>query len=60
MGSLPTGEKIHVHAHCHSCIEKEWPDGDIVELNDEGKTRLLSQSWVIEGKYYFTWCSEPC
>jgi len=49
-----SGEKqngSHIHAHCRGCIEKEWPDGDILELDDEGTTHLLSQSWVIEGKY---------
>ena len=38
-----SGEKqngSHICAHCHKCIEKEWPDGDILELNDEGKTQL--------------------
>jgi hypothetical protein len=48
------GEKqngSHIRAHCRGCIEKERPDGDILELDDEGKTQL-SQSWVIEGKYH--------
>ena len=47
-----SGEKqngSHIRAHCRGCIEKERPDGDIVELDDEGKPKLLSQSWVIEG-----------
>lgn len=43
----------HVCAHCRGCIEKERPNGDIAELDDEGKITLsLSQSWVTEGKYY--------
>ena len=49
-----SGEKqngSHIRAHCRGCIEKERPDGDILELDDEGKAQL-SQSWVIEGKYH--------
>ena len=48
-----SGEKqngSHLRAHCRGCIEKERPDGDIVELDDEGKPKLLTQLWVIEGK----------
>jgi hypothetical protein len=50
-----SGEKqngSHVHTHCRGCIEKERPNRDIAELDDEGRIKLLSQSWVIEGKYY--------
>ena len=42
----------HVRAHCRGCIEKEWPDGDMVELDADGKPKLSSQSWVIEGTYH--------
>jgi len=51
-GHFLSGEKqneSHIRAHCRGCIENERPDGDIVELDDEGKPKLLSQSWVIEG-----------
>jgi hypothetical protein len=47
------GEKqngSHIRAYCRGCIEKERPAGDIVELDDGGKNRLLPQPWVIEGK----------
>jgi len=51
-----SGEKqngSHVRAHCRGCIKKERPDGDIVELDDKGKPKLLSQSqWVIEGNLH--------
>jgi hypothetical protein len=54
-GHFLTGEKqngSHVRAHCCGCIEKERPVGDVVELDDDGKPKLSSQSWVIEGKYH--------
>ncbi|KAF8164788.1 ribonuclease H-like domain-containing protein [Crassisporium funariophilum] len=38
----------HVRAHCQGCIEKERPAEEVVELDDDGKPKLLSQSWVIE------------
>ena len=50
-----SGEKqngSHTHAHWHGCIEKERPDGDTVELDDEGKPKLLAQSWVIKGNFH--------
>ncbi|RDB26063.1 hypothetical protein Hypma_006484 [Hypsizygus marmoreus] len=46
-----TGEKqnqSHARAHCRGCIEKHRPDGAIVELDDSGKPKLSSESWVIE------------
>ncbi|KAF8233794.1 hypothetical protein L208DRAFT_1377167 [Tricholoma matsutake] len=46
-----TGEKqngSHVCAHCRSCIEKQCPDGEITELDDDGKPKLMSESWVVE------------
>ncbi len=39
----------HVRAHCHGCIEKQRPDGVVVDLDDDGKTGH-SESWVIDGK----------
>ena len=48
-----TGErqnKSHVRAHCRGCIEKERPENEAIELDDDGRPKLSSQSWVIEGK----------
>ena len=56
-----SGEKqngSHICAHCCGCIEKEQPDGDILELDDEGKTQL-SQSWIVEGKYCLLGAQSP-
>ena len=56
-----SGEKqngSHIHAYCHGCIKKEWPDRDILELDDEGKTQL-SQSWIVEGKYCLLGAQSP-
>ncbi|KAF8883353.1 hypothetical protein CPB84DRAFT_1850995 [Gymnopilus junonius] len=50
-GHFLTGGKqngSHSHAHCRGCIEKERPVGDEIELDDDGKPKLSSQSWVIE------------
>lgn len=46
------GEKqngSHTRAHCRGCIEKQRPLGEIVELDEDGNTELLSDSWVIAG-----------
>ncbi|KAG6908652.1 hypothetical protein DXG01_003745 [Tephrocybe rancida] len=41
----------HVHAHCRGCIEKCFPDGEVVELDDMGKPTLSSESWVKQGPH---------
>ncbi|KAF8964926.1 ribonuclease H-like domain-containing protein [Flammula alnicola] len=38
----------HIRAHCRGCIEKCRPAGSIVELDDEGNSKLSSESWVVE------------
>ena len=46
------GEKqngSHNRAHCRGCVEKHRPDGASIELDDEGNTKLSSESWVVEG-----------
>jgi hypothetical protein len=40
----------HVCVHCCGCIENEQPVTDLVELDDDGKPKLSSQSWVIESR----------
>ena len=51
------GEKqngSHLRAHCCGCVEKHRPDGAIIELDDEGNTKLSSVSWVVEGMTLLT------
>ena len=48
-----TGErqnKSHIWVHCCGCIEKECLENKAIELDNDGKPKLSSQSWVIEGK----------
>ena len=43
------GEKqngLHTQAHWQGCIEKEHLLGEIVKLDENGNTKLLSESWV--------------
>ncbi len=49
------GEKqngSHLRAHCLGCIEKQRPAGVAIEFDDEGKAKLLLESWVTEGEYH--------
>ncbi|KAL0564419.1 hypothetical protein V5O48_017626 [Marasmius crinis-equi] len=38
----------HAIAYCRACIEKRRPSGTAIELDDEGKPILSTQSWVVE------------
>ena len=41
----------HIRAHCHGCIERKRPAGDIVEYDENGNPKLVStNAWVVEGK----------
>ncbi|KAG6861616.1 hypothetical protein C0995_014055 [Termitomyces sp. Mi166 len=38
----------HLHAHCLGCLEKHHPDGEVLELDSNGFSKLSSESWVTE------------
>jgi len=44
--------RSHVQAHCHGCIETRHPPGEVVELDEDGNPKILSESWVIAGQYH--------
>ena len=40
----------HQRAHCRGCIEAKHPEGDPIQLDEDGKVDLASESWVIQGE----------
>ena len=55
------GEKqngSHLRAHCRGCLEAHRPDGAAIELDNEGNTKLSSESWVVEGMALLTLFSD--